>query len=267
MSASDVGSGPAPPSPNEFPQGDTPPGPSWRGAIKLLLGIAVVLGVAAAILLPAMGSAREAARRASCSCNLKQIGLMLHNYCDAHGQFPPAYIAGKEGKLMHSWRVILLEFIDRDLYEQYNFDEPWDGPNNSKLIPQVPKCYRCPSDDAPPGTTNYVAIVGAPTVWPNTSSCRLSQITDGTTNTIAVVEVTGLNIPWTKPQDLDFATMTMQVNAPTGNGPSSQHPAGALALWVDGSVPILKNNMTAEALRARFTKAGGEKLTGGGAFD
>ncbi|MEZ6114117.1 MAG: DUF1559 domain-containing protein [Pirellulaceae bacterium] len=83
------------------------------------------------MLLPAVQTAREAARRSQCSSNLKQIELALHNYHDTFKSFPPAYIADANGRPMHSWRVLILPFMEqRELYDQCRFDEPWDGPNN-----------------------------------------------------------------------------------------------------------------------------------------
>ena len=71
--------------------------------------------------------------------NLKQIAMALQCYHQANGCFPPAYIADKTGKPMHSWRVLILPYLDRDdLYKAYNFTEPWDGPNNKKLATSRP---------------------------------------------------------------------------------------------------------------------------------
>src|SRR5262249_42952585 len=79
------------------------------------------------------------ARRSQCKNNLKQIGLAMFNYHDAYGCFPPAYIADADGRPMHSWRVLLLPFLDEAArYRKYRFDEPWDGPNNSELATSVP---------------------------------------------------------------------------------------------------------------------------------
>src|SRR5204863_151662 len=82
----------------------------------------------------AIRDAHEAARRSNCKGELKQIGLALLNYREVYGCFPPAFIADESGRPMHSWRVLILPYIDHvSLYYEYRFDEPWDGPNNRKL--------------------------------------------------------------------------------------------------------------------------------------
>ena len=71
---------------------------------------------------------------------------------------------------MHSWRVLILPCLQElALYDQYDFNEPWDGPNNHKLAGQIPSMYRCPSSNSPVGAslaTKYLAIVGSKTIWP-----------------------------------------------------------------------------------------------------
>ena len=117
----------------------------------MLIAVALALlclcggGILVALLLPAVQAAREAARRMQCTNNLKQIALAMHNYHDVHGSFPAAYIADENGRPMHSWRVALLPYLERsDLYNQYNFNEPWDSPGNLKVAEQLPQTYRCP---------------------------------------------------------------------------------------------------------------------------
>src|SRR5262245_3382414 len=65
------------------------------------------------LLLPAVSVAREPARRMQCLNNLKQIALALHNYDATYGSLPPAYIADASGKPMHSWRVLILPFLEQ----------------------------------------------------------------------------------------------------------------------------------------------------------
>ena len=77
--------------------------------------------------------AREAARQCSCIGHRAGIYLALLNYHDTHGHFPPAYVLGPDGKRWHSWRALILPYLDEDLGRRYRFDEPWNGPNNRKL--------------------------------------------------------------------------------------------------------------------------------------
>src|SRR5579863_9248252 len=118
--------------------------------IELLVVIAII-AILVSLLIPATQQAREAARRSQCKNNLKQIGLALHNYHDAFGSFPPAFVADANGKPMHSWRVLILPYLDQlPLYKEYNFSEPWDGPNNSRLLNRMPPAFSCPSHSGPP---------------------------------------------------------------------------------------------------------------------
>jgi len=103
---------------------------------QLMAGVAIVsvLCGALACLGRLAGEANRQARGSQCSGHLCQISLALHNYHDVFGCFPPAYIADSRGRPMHSWRVLILPFMEQvALYNAYHFEEPWDGPNNRKL--------------------------------------------------------------------------------------------------------------------------------------
>jgi hypothetical protein len=99
----------------------------------------------ACIVLPTGYDRGASSERIQCLNNIKNINLALLNYADQNGHFPPPYIADENGKPMHSWRVLILPLIDeRALYDQYNFDEPWDGPDNSKLADKMPAVFSSP---------------------------------------------------------------------------------------------------------------------------
>ncbi|PHR93513.1 MAG: hypothetical protein COA78_32765 [Blastopirellula sp.] len=159
--------------------------------------------------LPMVSQAREAARRMQCTNHLKQLGLALHNYHDTYGTLPPAYIADANGKPMHSWRVLILPFIEEQtLYNQYDFDEPWDGPNNSKLATRLPYAYVCPSYIHEHGghrnCTSYVAITGPNSIWNGETTTKFADITDGMRNTLLLTECDEQQIPWLKPDDVEY---------------------------------------------------------------
>ncbi len=215
-------------------------------------------GILVALLLPAVQQAREAARRSQCKNNLKQIGLALHNYHDVYGSFPPAFVADASGKPMHSWRVLILPYIDQQpLYSQYDFSEPWDGPNNSRLLARMPPVYACPSHPNTGANTNtaYAAVFGEHCVFRGAEPVKISDITDGTSNTLIVVEAANAGIPWMKPDDVDIA------KHPTlgdHDGFSSDHAGGVQGLMGDGSVRFLTQSIAAQTLKALFTRDGNE---------
>ena len=105
---------------------------------------------------------RETANKLRSVSDLMEIMLAMDNYKDSTDAFPPAAICDSDGKPLLSWRVAILPFIEQDaLYKQFKMDEPWDGPNNSKLFSQMPKNYALPGDTtAPPGYTYYRVFVG-----------------------------------------------------------------------------------------------------------
>ena len=234
----------------------------------VVLALAVVLvcsGLPIALLLPAVQSAREAARRAQCSNNLKQIGLAIHNYHDCYGCLPPAYIPDENGEPMHSWRVLILPFLEQGpLHDQYNFDEPWDSPVNAALADLMPETYRCPSDGtAAMSETSYALIVGPGTLFEDAEVTRFGDVLDGLSNTIMVVEVAGAGIHWLEPTDLDLEQLSLRINQPVGPGIRSHHPGGVNVLICDGSVRFVSETIDPEVLRALITKAGKEAV---GAF-
>jgi prepilin-type processing-associated H-X9-DG protein len=207
---------------------------------------------------------RGATRRSQCTNNLKQIGLGLQNFHDVYGCFPPACITDKNGKPMHSWRVLILPFIEQKaLYDKYDFNEPWDGPNNSKLAKEMPPIFGCPSDTANPGIlTDYVGIVGPETIWQPDQGTTFKEISDGSSHTIAVVEASGAGINWMAPQDLPFSAISKGLNPKQGIGMSSHHPGAAVALFADGHTQTIQENISARFLKAICTKAGGETIDG-----
>jgi hypothetical protein len=216
-------------------------------------------------LVPLRDPVTRPSARAHCMNNVKQIALALHQYHVVHGAFPPAYFADEQGRPLHSWRVLILPFLEQQtLYDQYDFREPWNGPNNIKLLSKLPSVFECLTRHSPgPAAstfTSYVAISGPGTMFPGAESIRLDQVTDGPAETLMVVEVAHVQIPWTKPEDLDVLTMRVRINDPDYLSVSSNHAGGANAALGDATCRFLPESTTAIRLRSLVTIAGGETI-------
>ena len=162
---------------------------------------------------------------------------------------------------MHSWRVLILPYLEQnDLYKEYNFDEPWDGPNNRKLASRMPRMYALHGEEHPGNTTtNYLAVVGPETIWQGSKGVAVDAVKDGASNTILIVENKGADVHWMEPRDLSFAQMDFTLNSP--NGISSRYLDPAVVM-VSCTVFRLTKSVEPATLRAMFTINGGEKVAG-----
>jgi prepilin-type processing-associated H-X9-DG protein len=211
-----------------------------------------------------MNAVRES-RRAQCNAQLNRLGLAFHEYHDARGHFPSPALPRGDGTRLLSWRVELLPYLGyRPLYERFHLDEPWDSPHNRALLAEMPAEYACPSGPArSQGKTGYVIVVGPKTEFGSvntpfepTRGAEIREFIDGTSNTVLVFE-TDAPVPWTKPDDLQWA--------PDGPLPKlvGPHPGGTHALFADGSRRFLKTTTRPEIYRGMLTMNGNEVLSSG----
>jgi hypothetical protein len=201
-----------------------------------------------------------AATRTECTNNEKQIVLAFHNYHNRHGSFPPAFSQSKDGKPLLSWRVLILPFLDQQaLYKQFHLDEAWDSPHNRTLIAKMPASLRCPAEKeglGAEGKTRYLAPRGVNTVLRGAEPVSLRDITDGTSNTIIVIDAGDDHaVVWTKPEDWQFDP------EPGIESIFRSHaPGGIVAAFADGSVRYLSQTIAPAVLRALLSRNGGEVI-------
>ncbi|WP_153559061.1 DUF1559 domain-containing protein [Roseimaritima sediminicola] len=238
-----------------------PPQKSSTGKVLLIVGLVsipillVCTGILLALLLPAVQAAREAARRMQCSNNLKQIGLAMHNYHDTYGSLPPAYTVDENGQRLHSWRTLILPFMGQQtLYNSIDLSKPWNDPVNQGAADSLNPAYTCPSSTAGESTTTYVAVVDPSAVFQGDQTTQFQDITDGMSNTLMVVEVSGANaVPWMSPQDIDLNTY-LSLTA----GGMSNHPGGGNTLFADASVQFIASTIDPQLQRSMVTKDGSD---------
>jgi prepilin-type processing-associated H-X9-DG protein len=208
--------------------------------------------------------ARQAAIRSQCVNNEKQIALAIHNYIASHGSFPPAYTADNAGKPLLSWRVLILPYIEQDaLYKEFHLDEAWDSPHNKALIARMPPTYRCPSassDLASQGKTRYLTPRGKSTIFPGNETVKLRDVTDGTSNTIMVVETGDADaVVWTKPDDWKVDPEPNMAGVLTNH--AGGDGTGSNFGFADGSVRFFNERIKPATLRAMLSRNGEEVIS------
>jgi hypothetical protein len=218
---------------------------------------------------------REAANRAKGQNNLRELAIAMHNYNDTFGSLPPAVIYDEDGKPLHSWRVLLLPYLEQNaLFQQLRLSEPWDSPHNEPLLAWMPKVFAEPGGEGMAGIlTRYQVFVGpgapfecvtTPQLQPyrfagaagklfvKSSPPRIpATFVDGLANTILIAEAAEA-VPWAKPADLAF---TANGPLPKLGTPSAGYFNAAMG---DGSVWRFRKEIDEPTLRALITPNGGE---------
>ena len=241
--------------------GTLPLGP-LASANSLVGGSPASTGVLVALLLPAVQAAREAAQRTNASNNCREIMLAMLNQEAARRSFPAPAIVDKAGKPLLSWRVAILPFLgQQELYQQFHLDEPWDSEHNKKMLALMPNVYADPSlppGEAGVGLTTFQMPIGKDTAFRDSAtSPKMIAITDGTSNTAAVIEVSrDRAVPWTKPADHEF-----DAKKPLdGLGHATRGGGLFLIGCFDGSVQFFDPSINPDVIRALMTPDGGEAV-------
>ena len=233
--------------------------------VALIVGgvaaMAVLFGALIAFVLPAIRSRQLNNYHNQSSIHLQRIGEAMRAYHKDYGSYPPAYVADSNGRPMHSWRVLLLPYLDEtDLHARYDFNKPWDE-QDLEIESRIPGVYTSPADgtSGDEGHTSFVVIVGRRTLFPGAGTTRSTQVRDGLSGTIMVVERHNSEIPWHQPNDLRSEKMQFQVN---GRGPevASNHAGGAWVLMADGKTCFVRDRLSPDYLQSLTTIDGGERV-------
>ncbi|MFO0902464.1 MAG: DUF1559 domain-containing protein [Pirellulales bacterium] len=257
---------------------------SGKGMLLTIVGVAagvlllMVLGLAA-LLIPAISSARQAARRVQSGNNMKMIGLAMHNYHDTYGNFPLAGSDEPAYGLQMSWRVRLLPFVEQgSMFNQIDFNQPWNAGQNAQFNNSMPNVYQSPA--APPSNSNtvYVALVDSyrapppggksngkppaandaqpsPIFSHDGRATGMARIIDGTSNTLLFVEADAEQaVPWMAPQDIVFDPQQPK------RGIGKLHGKGFQVMMADGSVRFVANEVDDQVMRNLVHKNDGNPV-------
>lgn len=220
----------------------------------------VVFGFGVLLLLWAASPDQNVLRMARCYDNVHNITLACSRYSTLFGHLPPAYTVDRDGRHMHSWRVLILPFLqEKELYDRFKLEEPWNSPHNLAVSESIPEVYHCLSDDANLLDTSYVMVLGHDALSDGPTARRPEEIKDSPT--IIVVEVTNSGIHWSEPRDLNADEIDFRVNSPNAPGIGSRHrPRGAYVGYCNGHFDFLPDSVDPRAVRALTTIAGQERL-------
>ncbi|MDR2705489.1 MAG: DUF1559 domain-containing protein [Planctomycetaceae bacterium] len=202
----------------------------------------------------------------NCVKNIRNIILAMHNYYDRNKSLPPAYTLNKDGKPLQSWRVLLLPYLEHAaLYEQIRLDEAWDSEWNKQFHNQCPVVFQCSTmtdEEKKSGGTSYSLVIGKQTYpVPGKRKFLFSDVTDGTSNTIAVIErKTPVN--WMQPDAELTENAVFRGVTDSASGVGLRHQKGEdngfNTGWLDGSVRFIEEKIPLEKWKAFLTISGGE---------
>ncbi|MEC8558074.1 MAG: DUF1559 domain-containing protein [Planctomycetota bacterium] len=249
--------------------------------VELLVVISII-GILMGLLLPAVQAAREAARRTQCQNNLKQIGLGIHGFHEAKKRLPIGCLewrpfGGPTTRRQFAWSAFILPHLEQqNLFDSIDFQKPFDHPDNREAAATEISIFVCPSapeNESERGKTDYGGLYGERIRTRNPDDgvflydvkLDWEDLRDGLSTTMAVAEdIGGPDSEWINGRNV--FVQVGGVNDPDAwigdNEIRSQHPGGAMALFADGHVHFLTNNIDHQVLGALITRRGGEAVSG-----
>lgn len=238
-----------------------------------------IIGILVSMLLPAVQAVREAARRTVCQNRLKQIGLALQNYHSAHQEFPVGGTGWRgpwsPNETQIAWSAFILPFLEQtSVFEQIDFDRAFDSADNAEGAATVIATFVCPSSRRGSelsdgrGPCDFGGIYGERITGPNEPPKGLMvygtarshrDIPDGSSNTMIVAEDSDFSDgQWINGRNVFDQAFAINAAPAFENDIRSRHSAGANAVFADGHVRFLNEQMNLMTLAAICTRAGKE---------
>lgn len=236
--------------------------------MRRLVGAASSMAVLFTVLV-GLSMMRQRSANHACAYNLRSLGIALANYESTYKCYPCPAINEV------SWRIRIMPFVmSSPLHVEYKYDEPWNSPSNlslhtrqlktkdgGKFVFGVPDDFHCRWSSANESDASYLLFVGANAFGNPIGQRRISELTDGTENTIVAGESISEIVHWLEPKDMDVSTMSFTINDPKTMSISSRHVKGPAVLFADGSVYRISPSTPEDYVHALITINGGESIT------
>ncbi len=255
--------------------------------VELLVVIAII-GLLVGMLLPAVQSSRESARRMTCLNNLHQIGLGMLAFHDVYKHFPQGGVEMRmlrdaEGNLRFpngrqlAWSAYILPYVElNSLARRIDFSKAFDSPENAASAAEIVPLYLCPSNPRQSylfsgrGVCDYGGIYGS-RITPNTNNppngvmlytsyVRIRDIIDGTSHTMMISEDSlSQDMQWIN--GLNVFDVSAPINTAPENDLHSKHaPRGVNGLMADGNARFINEDIDLDILSAICTRNGKEPV-------
>ena len=227
----------------------------WQFRVSTLLPAFSIVALILASWTYLIAPARHATNTTLCHANLFKLCFALRLYDDANGALPPAYINGANGKPSHSWRVLILPYLDswgidgKAIQQAYDFSEPWNGSTNVGLpTPVLKSRFACPcGSEQYTSLTSYVVLVGTDTLFPGSDTVSISELPESV-DPILVIEITNSDIQWTEPRDLSIDAITLSAEA-NSTRLSRPHAGTIRYITARGRLGVLPAGTTVDEIR------------------
>jgi len=232
---------------------------NWIQGCTIPFAFALILLIGFVLMIPTLATPKVAIDRRDCKNNLKQIGRALDHYADDWGGLPPAFTVDTAGNRLHSWRTLILPYLDRKaLYDTIDLSKPWDDPVNAAARQTVIREFHCPSwKEVETNLTSYFALVGEEYAFHPLRPREQVEFKDEKSQTVIVSELPeSYAVEWMSPDDDVSVHFFLSMN----DDAKVSHPGGIHVLLADGAVRFLSSNLRSKTRRALLTIQGGEKV-------
>lgn len=206
--------------------------------VRLLLVI-ILGGLGLSFVYISCAQISDTATSLHCDGNATTIVELFRLYAKHHGRLPPAVGVDAQSGCLHSWRVLLLEFLDRETLLSYRFDKPWNSPENLALESRIPRCYTCPVDrkGRSHAWTSYCVAIAPRAVYVGAQvPLPLAQFQNPPPR-LLLIEVAASGIHWLEPREFDTEVDSLVTNVWSEDrlSPRSFHRSGVLVGFSDST--------------------------------